>query len=343
MIVDDATSLRTHLATLGRGAEVNEVIIADAVEMVCASWQEEVGNGTRSPLTQHTYALGLRRFVKFCRAYDVELIGQITPALLTMWVNADGRNRAGTLGVPYPATIRNRRLVVRAFFAEMRAIHGVLADPTDAVPKPDRPDAERRPVTHDEADALLFFAAGVEVGARAATVALALSGAHTSEISLIRLSGVTRIDDDQGTTFTPGSRRILPRTLPLSGELWRVIERRAAQLRADNPDADPDEILLSRTARASAVLAKSAAVPHNHQAAIGTQLRFVLDLAGLTQADGVRPESLPAYAGRTAFEATGRIEDAARLLGLCSLDHTAKIIGWDWASEATAPPRGGVA
>jgi hypothetical protein len=52
----------------------------------------------------------------------------------------------------------------------------------------------------------------------------------------------------------------------------------------------------------------------------------VLDAAGLH--DGfVVPMSLPNWAGRRAFDESGRIEEAARTLGLRNLDRATRSIG----------------
>lgn len=56
----------------------------------------------------------------------------------------------------------------------------------------------------------------------------------------------------------------------------------------------------------------------------------VLTLAGLQTEPGIYAASLAGWAGLRAFKQSGQIEDAARLLGLRSLDATARVIGWDW-------------
>jgi hypothetical protein len=56
----------------------------------------------------------------------------------------------------------------------------------------------------------------------------------------------------------------------------------------------------------------------------------VLQRAGLADEPDVRPSSVVAWAGVQVLEATGRIEDVAKALGLKSLDRGAAFIGWDW-------------
>jgi integrase/recombinase XerC len=84
-------------------------------------------------------------------------------------------------------------------------------------------------------------------------------------------------------------------------------------------DEDPDTPLI----RGTGMTLRSAL------AAATNTIIEVLDLAGLR--DGfVVPMSLPNWAGRRAFEETGRIEEAARTLGLRTLDAAARQIGWSW-------------
>jgi hypothetical protein len=59
------------------------------------------------------------------------------------------------------------------------------------------------------------------------------------------------------------------------------------------------------------------------------RLRLTLD-DSTTDINVPARESLTGYAGRQVFEQTGRVEDAARLLGSISLDTTAALIGHQW-------------
>ena len=59
-------------------------------------------------------------------------------------------------------------------------------------------------------------------------------------------------------------------------------------------------------------------------------MSVTLARAGMGDEPGVKPASVPAWAGTKVFEATGRIEVVAERLGMRSLDRTAGFIGWDW-------------
>jgi len=71
-----------------------------------------------------------------------------------------------------------------------------------------------------------------------------------------------------------------------------------------------------------------AAPRESRQAQVGNILAELGQRAGV---DGVTASRLNAWAARRAFDtAGGRIEAAARVLGVRSLDITADRIGWDW-------------
>ena len=64
-------------------------------------------------------------------------------------------------------------------------------------------------------------------------------------------------------------------------------------------------------------------------------LQDVLVRAGLAGEPDVRASSVAAWAGRRVLEETGRIDLAARALGVRSLDRAARIIGWEWSESAS--------
>jgi len=56
--------------------------------------------------------------------------------------------------------------------------------------------------------------------------------------------------------------------------------------------------------------------------------------SGLAGEPDVRPASVAAWAGRKVFDTTGSIEEAARVLGVRSLDRAARLIALDWSEDA---------
>ena len=65
-------------------------------------------------------------------------------------------------------------------------------------------------------------------------------------------------------------------------------------------------------------------------ASSGGALHEVLVAAGLANDPSLKPNSLPAWAGRRVFEQTGSMIEVAQAMGLRSLDAAARHIGEDW-------------
>jgi integrase/recombinase XerC len=82
---------------------------------------------------------------------------------------------------------------------------------------------------------------------------------------------------------------------------------------------------------------KGAGGLHSEQAASCIAIRNTLVAAGLGNEPDLRPSSVAAWAGLKAFEQDGRIEEAALLLGIRSLDRAAAFIGWDWRTSRELP------
>ncbi|MFF9401692.1 hypothetical protein, partial [Streptomyces sp. NPDC014744] len=70
-------------------------------------------------------------------------------------------------------------------------------------------------------------------------------------------------------------------------------------------------------------------------------LRDLLVRIGLGGESDVKPASVTAWAGVEVFERTGRIEQAARRLGLRSLDRAATVIGHTWRPTPGLGPGSG--
>jgi hypothetical protein len=77
--------------------------------------------------------------------------------------------------------------------------------------------------------------------------------------------------------------------------------------------------------------------PESRRAHSSQAIRETLQRAGLADDPYVRPASLAAWAGRQVLCATGRIDAAARALGMRSLDGTSRLVGWDWTRNDGHP------
>ncbi|QFQ98139.1 hypothetical protein F9278_20135 [Streptomyces phaeolivaceus] len=128
-----------------------------------------------------------------------------------------------------------------------------------------------------------------------------------------------------------GATKVDARWCPLDDWSLNVLAHRAkfVSARRLRPELAPQTRL---------AVSDKPAPDHVLQSRVCVALRNLLTWIGLpVEEEDVKPASITAWAGVQEFERTGRIEDAARLLGLRSLDSTASVIGHTWR---TAAPNG---
>jgi integrase len=254
----------------------------------------------------------LERFGSFGEsAGGVCRLGDVSPAVVERFVRA--RN-AGSRSAPSPATMHLRRSGVRLLFRTARALGLCESDPTLDLVLPPRSGLRARPLTDDEV-AVCRSAALHSLTATRLPAAWALGEAtvRSGELAAVR---VDELDLGHGRVWIAGS----PRTEPRWGELS---EWGSAQLgRRAEAVGDSPFVIYGGEGSAESRQASSCQAIHE------TLLR-----AGLSGEPDVRPISVAAWAGRDAFDRTGRIDDAARMLGVRSLDRAAAIIGWDWSAD----------
>lgn len=286
-----------------------------AVDTVVAAWSVD---GAMSEQTLDKFALLTRRFARFAAAHDVTTLDATGVDLVAKFVAAKGRTRHGAVGPAAVATMHNRRAALRAFFRTARNLSLTLDDPTIDIAVPDREASTVRPLHDDEAALVRLFSEHATPTRHAATTALLLAGAHTSELGYIRIGD---IDATAHTAWAHGSTKHRARSLPLDTWARRVIYQRIAHL-------------TEMGARADAIICTgSEGSDAQRQARVCVTVRDVLTRAGLTGSTGVKPSSLTAHAARQVFEHTGRIEAAAQLTGSSSLDGTAALIGYRWTED----------
>jgi integrase/recombinase XerC len=286
--------------------------LVSAVDTVVAAWSVD---GAMSNQTLDKFALLARRFARFAAAYDVTTLAGADYELVTKFVAAKGRSRHGTVTSAAVATMHNRRAALRAFFRTARRLGLALDDPTSQIDLPEREATSVRPLRDDEAALVRLFAEHATPTRHAATIALLLAGAHTSELGYIRIADV---DTTGNTVSAHGSSKHRPHRLDLDTWAWRVVSQRITYLTEQG--AGPDAIVCTGSEGSDA----------QRQARVCVTVRDVLTRAGLTGTVGIKPSSLTAHAGRRVFDDTGRIEAAARLLGSNSLDGVAALIGHQW-------------
>ena len=219
---------------------------------------------------------------------------------------------------PSTSTMHWRRTALRLLFRAARR-HGLVhGDPTLDLDLPPRSSLGTRPLTDDEVTLCRSVAQWSLAGSRrAAAWALGEATCRSSE-----LPNVTRDDVDLGSgrVWIAGGKATEPREGRLTD--WGLVQVRA---RIEELEAPSLPLVYSGRSPGGA-----------GQVSGASALVDVLTRAGLHHEPDVRPGSVAAWAGRRVLEETGRIDCAARALGVRSLDRAAVIVGWDW--QADAPP-----
>jgi integrase/recombinase XerC len=212
---------------------------------------------------------------------------------------------------PAVHTMHLRRTVLRLIYRTLHDLDPTVGDPTAYVELPSRWYRTQRPLTDAEIHQLR-----TAVGARrgepppgAVLLALAEAGATTAELTVLQWRDVGR----DNAVSMPGMTRVLPRVVTLTDWGATVIAR------ARSTDVEPSEL----------VVTTSSTKPPGSQPAIAAmtnRLRQLLRSAELHATTGIGPRSIRLWAGVCAYRRTGRIEDAAAVLGMRALDRTAAAI-----------------
>lgn len=254
----------------------------------------------------------LERFGRFaaegCGLFD---LAEVSSGVARAFVTAS----TGTGQAPSISTMHWRRTALRLLFRAARR-HGLVAgDPTLDLDLPPRSSLATRPLTDDEVTLCRSVAQWSLAGSRRAAVwALAEATCRTSE-----LPGVAGddVDLDSGRVWIGGGKATRPREGQLTE--WGLV-----QVRARIQELEAPSLPLVYSGR-SAIGAG--------QVSGASALVDVLTRAGLHHEPDVRPGSVAAWTGRRVLEETGRIDCAARVLGVKSLDRAASIVAWDWQAD----------
>jgi integrase len=224
-------------------------------------------------------------------------------------------------GTPSAATMHFRRSVVRLAFAAARRLGIAAREPTLDLWLPPRSSAQARPLTDEEIALCRQSAVSLGPSRHAAALALAEATARTSELALVSRS---HLDLKRGTVWIAGSSRTDPRWGPLTP--WGIQQLRGRLQRASE---DGDFALISKGSDSA----------ESQQASSCIALSQIFYACGLRREPDVRPVSVPAWAGASAFARGESIQSVARLLGVRSLDQAARLIGWAWDQPAEAAAR----
>lgn len=293
----DRTRPRTHGGgVLGQIDELRQVLVVDS---------------PGQPQWERTSAI-LDRFAQFAtNGFGSASLHEIHPEIARSFVEAT----TASGNPPSVSTQHWRRTALRLLFRAARDTGLAAGDPTLDLELPPRSSLGTRPLTDDEV-ALCRSAAqwSLSGSRRAAVWALAEATCRSSELPNIATDD---IDLESGRVWISGGKATEPREGRLTD--WGLQQVRARVLELDEPTRP---------------LVYSGRSPSGAgQVAGASALVDVLTRAGLHHEPDVRPGSVPAWAGRRVLDETGRIELAARALGVRSLDRAAGIVAWDWRAD----------
>ncbi|MBB2924091.1 site-specific integrase [Cellulomonas cellasea] len=297
-----------------------DITIDEARALVTTHWAD---TSQLRPTSIEKFDLLMRRFGRFAAAHEISLLADVGVEIVDSFVRARGRDRRGAVSDAAASTMQVRRAVLRAFYRTARDLHLTWDDPARDIALPARPGSATRPLREDETE-LLWMHAWSEGRLRrhAATVALMLSGVHSGEVGHI---GLGDVDVEARTVYAHGSVKFLPRVLDVEPRYMDALAARGDALLARLPGVAPECVVLAT---------KSEGSDGQKQARVCTTIKEALRRAGLADDPQVRPTSLTAVPARAVFDASGRIDLAAGLLGLSSLDTAARAIAWDWRGES---------
>lgn len=256
------------------------------------------------------------RFVTFAEgAFVVGSLAEVSGEVVEAFVRAP----TARLSPPSVATMHWRRTALRLLFRAARAAGVASHDPTLDLRLPPRSSVGTRPLTDKEVELCRATAGWSLTGSRhAAAWALAEATCRSSELPHTTASD---LDLACGKVRIHGGRRTEERVGYLNG--WSIphLTRRVADLK------DPSQPLLYAGEDPAGA----------GQASCARAVVEVLTRAGLHDEPDVRPASVAAWAGRKVLERTGRIDAAARALGVRSLDQAARMVAWDWLGDDLVP------
>lgn len=292
------------------------ITIDNAREGVVSNWRDD---GRLREQSIEKFDELMARFVKYCGAFSVAELADVSPDLVERFVRARGRGRRGDIVESAVATMQQRRAVLRGFYRTARKLGLTFDDPARDIVLPQRTSRGQRPLTAEEVELVWMHAwAGGRTTRHASTIALMLAGAHSGEIGHITASDV---DESTKSIQVHGASKYAARRLMLDDRYLAALVARRDALAGRFPRWEFADIVLATGAGGSDA---------HKQARVCVTAAEVLRQAGLGDDPALRPSSITAVAGQDAFARAGRIEDAATTLGLASLDSAARAIGWDW-------------
>ena len=247
----------------------------------------------------------------------VDSVSGVTAELVAAFCGEAVQGRDGSWRTPAASTRRTRRAAIRWLFRWLRHEGICVADPTIDVKVSEEAVSGPRPLTDVEvAECRLMSDRTLSQTRLPACWALAEATLTTGEMSRLVVGDVDLVS---GTLDTPGlSRGPVARTVPLTDWGAEALARRVEDLFGGGGDAS------------TPVVYRSGRSLNGGGATAGQAINRILTYAGLSNDPSATAKSVIAWRALKAFEQSGRIEAAARLIGSSSLDATARLIGLDW-------------
>ena len=247
----------------------------------------------------------------------VDSVSGVTAELVAAFCGEAVQGRDGSWRTPAASTRRTRRAAIRWLFRWLRHEGICVADPTIDVKVSEDAVAGPRPLTDVEvAECRLMSDRTLSQTRLPACWALAEATLTTGEMSRLVVGDVDLVS---GTLDTPGlSRGPVARTVPLTDWGAEALARRVEELVGGGGD------------ESTPVVYRSGRSLNGGGATAGQAINRILTYAGLSNDPSATAKSVIAWRARKAFEQSGRIEAAARLIGSSSLGATARLIGLDW-------------
>ena len=289
--------------------------IRQAVDLARLEWSSD--GDSRSFQTVERMGEIAERFARRLDSLGIAEIAEVHAGHCESFIDAPSRTGLA----PSNSTSRMRRSTLRALFRSLRSCGHDVGDPTLDLELDPRGPVATRPLTTIEVEhcRTCVETAGSKDLRRSAAWALAEAGALTSEIAQVTVADVD--DSTVPTTVSlAGTKRLEARTVELTS--WGQA-RLAARLDEMGECGPASSIVYGGRQPTTSVAAQASAC---------NLVSRVLDAARLGADDGVRPSSVRLWRAQSLFVETGRLEDAARLLGHRSLDEAAAAVGYDWRS-----------
>lgn len=287
------------------GEPVDAVAFADAAAALIASAH---ASGWITSQSASTLARGLRELSGWAQLSGATTVADLED-LAPRWVRSPDVSHSGRVVDAALATQHRRRFVVDWIWRQARSAGLTSVDPCRDLQLPARPDPAPVVLTDEEVDRLDLAASTLASTRKPAIYAAVASGVPADLVLSLEAAHVD---------LAAGLIRIDGRELPLEGPHLAFLDAHLAAGVDPTLPGMPDPRILYR----------GGADPASQQAQVGTVLGELGARAGVPHVTASR---LNAWAARRAFDrAGGRIEVAAALLGVRSLDTAAARIGWDW-------------